>query len=90
MLPFLLNGPQPGFELQPGIGQLVLEGRGYRDAVENGINRIIHLAALQVPFCKANPVTGARVNVVGTVKVWCDDRDDRPTATAQGTYVLPL
>ena len=38
--------------------------------VDNDINRIIHLAALQVPFCKANPVTGARVNVVGTVNVF--------------------
>ena len=31
---------------------------------------IVHLAALQVPFCKANPVKGARVNVVGTVNVF--------------------
>lgn len=38
--------------------------------VERGINQIIHLAALQVPFCKADPVTGARVNVVGTVNVF--------------------
>ena len=30
---------------------------------------IIHLAALQVPFCKADPVAGARANVVGTVNV---------------------
>jgi nucleoside-diphosphate-sugar epimerase len=30
---------------------------------------IIHLAALQVPFCKADPIAGARVNVVGTVNV---------------------
>jgi UDP-glucuronate 4-epimerase len=28
---------------------------------------VIHLAALQVPFCKADPVLGARVNVVGTI-----------------------
>lgn len=28
---------------------------------------VIHLAALQVPFCKADPVAGAQVNVVGTV-----------------------
>lgn len=28
---------------------------------------VIHLAALQVPFCKADPILGARVNVVGTV-----------------------
>ncbi|HTS54574.1 MAG TPA: SDR family oxidoreductase [Burkholderiales bacterium] len=31
---------------------------------------IIHLAALQVPFCKADPTAGAKVNVVGTVNVF--------------------
>ena len=31
---------------------------------------IIHLAALQVPFCKADPLDGAKVNVVGTVNVF--------------------
>ena len=30
---------------------------------------VIHLAALQVPFCRADPVLGARVNVVGTVNM---------------------
>ena len=30
----------------------------------------MHLAALQVPFCRADPVLGARVNVVGTVNVF--------------------
>ena len=30
---------------------------------------IIHLAALQVPFCAADPTTGAKVNVVGTVNI---------------------
>jgi len=30
---------------------------------------VIHLAALQVPFCKADPIAGAKVNVVGTVNV---------------------
>jgi UDP-glucuronate 4-epimerase len=34
------------------------------------INRVIHLAALQVPFCRANPPLGARVNVVGTVNMF--------------------
>ena len=37
---------------------------------KHGITHIIHLAALQVPACKANPVLGARVNVVGTVNVF--------------------
>ena len=36
----------------------------------HGITRIIHLAALQVPFCIANPVGGASVNVTGTVNVF--------------------
>lgn len=31
---------------------------------------VIHLAALQVPFCRANPSLGAQVNVVGTVNVF--------------------
>lgn len=35
-----------------------------------GINRLVHLAALQVPFCKANPVLGAQVNVTGTANVF--------------------
>ncbi len=31
---------------------------------------IVHLAALQVPFCKADPIAGAKVNVVGTINVF--------------------
>jgi nucleoside-diphosphate-sugar epimerase len=34
------------------------------------ITQVIHLAALQVPFCRANPIVGAQVNVVGTVNVF--------------------
>ena len=37
---------------------------------EHGITNVIHLAALQVPFCRADPPLGARVNVVGTVNVF--------------------
>jgi UDP-glucuronate 4-epimerase len=37
---------------------------------QSGANRIIHLAALQLPFCKADPVAGALVNVVGTVNIF--------------------
>ena len=36
---------------------------------EHEITNVIHLAALQVPFCRADPSLGARVNVVGTVNV---------------------
>jgi len=37
---------------------------------DRDITHVIHLAGLQVPFCKADPPLGARVNVVGTVNVF--------------------
>jgi UDP-glucuronate 4-epimerase len=37
---------------------------------EHRITNLIHLAALQVPFARANPPLGALVNVVGTVNVF--------------------
>jgi nucleoside-diphosphate-sugar epimerase len=37
---------------------------------EHEITNVIHLAGLQVPFCRADPPLGARVNVVGTVNVF--------------------
>ena len=45
------------------------------DAVEaaarhHGVNRIIHLAAMQFPFCAADPIRGAQVNVAGTVAIF--------------------
>src|SRR6185503_13156779 len=45
------------------------------DAVEkalgdSGATRVIHLAGLQVPVCKADPVAGALVNVIGTLNVF--------------------
>ncbi len=36
----------------------------------HGVTHIIHLGALQVPFCRADPVKGAQVNVVGTVNIF--------------------
>jgi UDP-glucuronate 4-epimerase len=38
--------------------------------IGHGITHVIHLAGLQVPFCRANPLLGAQVNVVGTVNVF--------------------
>jgi nucleoside-diphosphate-sugar epimerase len=41
-----------------------------RAVAENGITHLIHLAALQVPACAANPRLGARVNILGTVNAF--------------------
>jgi nucleoside-diphosphate-sugar epimerase len=34
------------------------------------ISHLVHLAGLQVPVCRADPILGARVNVVGTLAVF--------------------
>jgi acyl-coenzyme A thioesterase PaaI-like protein len=51
--------------------------------------RFLRPAQGSVLWAKATLDVAGRRNVVGTIRVWCDDRHDRPTATAQGTYVLP-
>lgn len=43
---------------------------------DHNITHVIHLAALQVPTCRANPVLGAQVNVVGTVNIFEAARDN--------------
>ena len=49
------------------ITDLAAVERALRDSAAT---RVVHLAGLQVPFCKADPPLGARVNVVGTVNVF--------------------
>lgn len=42
----------------------------YQAVVESGATSIIHLAGMQIPACKADPVAGARVNIIGTLNVF--------------------
>ena len=37
---------------------------------DHAITHVIHLAGLQVPTCRADPMLGARVNVLGTLAVF--------------------
>lgn len=41
-----------------------------RALVDNKITNVIHLAAMQLPLCRNNPILGAGVNVVGTVNMF--------------------
>jgi UDP-glucuronate 4-epimerase len=50
-------------------GDITDETAFERAVADHGITNVVHLAALQVPFVRANPVLGARVNVVGTAIV---------------------
>jgi nucleoside-diphosphate-sugar epimerase len=44
---------------------------GLREALHaHDITHLIHLAGLQVPVCRADPILGAKVNVVGTLAVF--------------------
>ena len=44
---------------------------GLRKALEqHGITHLVHLAGLQVPTCRADPILGAKVNVLGTLVVF--------------------
>jgi UDP-glucuronate 4-epimerase len=36
----------------------------------SGATHVIHLAALQLPFCRVNPPLGATVNVLGTINIF--------------------
>lgn len=65
-----LLGPEPSAGVEHVRGD-VSDYAQVREALErSGARKIVHLAGLQVPFCKADPVAGARVNVVGTVNLF--------------------
>lgn len=51
--------------------------------------RFLRPAQGKVLWAKATLDIAGRRNVVGTVRMWCDDREGKTTATAQGTYALP-
>jgi UDP-glucuronate 4-epimerase len=63
-----------------------------RTLEEHRITNVIHLAALQVPFCRADPPLGARVNVVGSVNVFeaVRRRVDGGTAMAPVVYTSSI
>jgi len=49
----------------------VADAKAVREAVESvGATHLLHLAGLQVPTCRADPLLGARVNVLGTLAVF--------------------
>lgn len=73
---------------------------------QHEVTHVVHLAALQVPFCREDPVRGAQVNVVGTTSVFeavkrrrdgilgdfVEDREARAICStpADGAWLAPL
>jgi UDP-glucuronate 4-epimerase len=72
------QAPRLAIALEPGQAERITRVRGdigdlnavERALDEHGITHVIHLAALQVPFVRADPPLGARVDVLGTVNVF--------------------
>jgi UDP-glucuronate 4-epimerase len=61
------DGPSRVTMVNGDITDLDLLGRTLD---EHDVDHVIHLAALQLPFVRANPPLGALVNVVGTVNLF--------------------
>jgi UDP-glucuronate 4-epimerase len=62
--------PQAELSAVPHVAGDISDLAAVEEAIdEHGVTNVIHLAALQVPFCRADPPLGARVNVLGTVNV---------------------
>ncbi len=52
---------------------------GLKSAIAtHGITHVVHLAGLQVPTCRADPILGAQVNVIGTLAVFEAVKAHRP------------
>jgi UDP-glucuronate 4-epimerase len=72
------EAPRLAIALEPGQAERVVRVRGditdlklvERVLDEHAVTHVIHLAALQVPFVRANPPLGAAVDVLGTVNVF--------------------
>jgi nucleoside-diphosphate-sugar epimerase len=52
------------------VGEITDQQSVVSSLESSGAQRVIHLAGLQVPTCKVDPVTGAMVNVVGTLNIF--------------------
>jgi len=62
---------EPALAAVPHVAGDIADLAGLESVLdEHAITNVIHLAALQVPFVRADPPLGARVNVLGTVNVF--------------------
>ncbi len=64
-----LLGERPA-ELARETGDISDVDRVVEVCQQHEITHIIHLAALQMPFCRPDPLLGAKVNVLGTLAVF--------------------
>ena len=66
----MIIGPDVASRLTVVRGDIADREQVTRAVLDHGVDRIIHLAAWQVPLCRQDPPRGALVNVVGTANVF--------------------
>ncbi len=90
MRPRLVMGRDAAESLAWEVGDITDAGDIRAVVGNHGIKSIIHLAGLQVPFCKATPALGARVNVEGTINVLEASREAGIKRTVLASSVASL
>lgn len=71
----LIADPAVVSKLAVETGQIEDKARLKQLVADGGITHVVHLAAVLMPFCQANPVTGGLINVIGTLNVFEAARD---------------
>lgn len=66
----MIVGPDVASRLTVVRGDITDREQVTRAVLDHGVDRLIHLAAWQVPLCRQDPPRGALVNVVGTANVF--------------------
>lgn len=68
----------PGLDrskLRHELGRIEDTARLKALVLDAGVTHIVHLAAVLMPYCQANPVSGGLINVIGTLNVFEAARD---------------
>jgi nucleoside-diphosphate-sugar epimerase len=71
----LLIPPDQVARVPKEIGKIEDTDRLKRLVADGGITHIVHLAAVLMPFCQADPVEGGMINVIGSLNVFVAARD---------------
>ena len=66
----MIVAPDVGSRLTIVRGDVADREQITRAVLDHGVDRIIHLAAWQVPLCRQDPPRGALINVVGTANIF--------------------
>jgi nucleoside-diphosphate-sugar epimerase len=66
----MIVGPDVASRITSVRGDIADREQVTRAVLDHGVDRIIHLAAWQVPLCRQDPPKGALINVVGTANVF--------------------